>query len=110
MLFLRGFDVVISCSKDSFVKFWDLTTQHCFKTLVDHRSEIWDMEVLGSLLVTGSSDAEIRLFKITSLNGENEEAEISVSAEKKIRLLEGDEDTDENVKFFLHFLPKSFLD
>ena len=27
-------------SKDSFVKFWDLDTQHCFLTLVGHRSEV----------------------------------------------------------------------
>lgn len=31
--------MVIS-SKDSFVKFWDLDTQHCFLTLVGHRSEV----------------------------------------------------------------------
>lgn len=27
-------------SKDSFVKWWDLDTQHCFKTMVGHRSEV----------------------------------------------------------------------
>jgi len=28
-------------SKDSLVKLWDLDTQHCFQTLVGHRSEVW---------------------------------------------------------------------
>ena len=31
---------LIISSKDSFVKFWDLDTQHCFLTLVGHRSEV----------------------------------------------------------------------
>ena len=33
-------NVVISCSKDTFVKFWDLTTQHCFKTMTGHLGEV----------------------------------------------------------------------
>lgn len=33
--------VSVACSsKDSFVKWWDLDTQHCFKTVVGHRSEV----------------------------------------------------------------------
>lgn len=32
--------VLISGSKDTFVKFWDLDTQHCFKTLTGHHSEV----------------------------------------------------------------------
>ncbi|CAD5118777.1 DgyrCDS7455 [Dimorphilus gyrociliatus] len=97
VLFLKDFDVVVSCSKDSFVKFWDLTTQHCFKTLVDHRSEVWDMELFGHLIVTGSSDSELRIFRITGVNEEQDNNEMSVSAEKKIKLLEGNEDADENI-------------
>lgn len=31
---------VVCSSKDSFVKWWDLDTQHCFKTVVGHRSEV----------------------------------------------------------------------
>lgn len=31
---------VARSSKDSFVKWWDLDTQHCFKTVVGHRSEV----------------------------------------------------------------------
>lgn len=32
--------ILISSSKDTFVKFWDLETQHCFKTLVGHPTEV----------------------------------------------------------------------
>lgn len=38
--FMQDQSVVISAAKDSFVKFWDLDTQHCFKTLVGHRTEV----------------------------------------------------------------------
>ena len=58
--------VVISCSKDSFVKFWDLRTQHCFKTLTGHLGEIWSMVSLRSdqLLVTGGGDSELRVWSL----------------------------------------------
>ena len=53
-------------SKDTFVKFWDLDTQHCFKTLVDHRSEVCDFVVIkdDTRLVTGSADSELRVWDI----------------------------------------------
>ena len=35
-------NVLVSSSKDTFVKFWDLTVQHCFKTLAGHVTEVWD--------------------------------------------------------------------
>lgn len=39
-LFMAGHDVLISSAKDSFVKFWDLETAHCFKTLTAHKAEV----------------------------------------------------------------------
>lgn len=32
--------VLITGSKDTLVKFWDLDTQHCFKTLVGQNTEV----------------------------------------------------------------------
>ena len=32
--------VLISSSKDTYVKFWDLDSRHCFKTLVGHHTEV----------------------------------------------------------------------
>ena len=32
--------VAFLSSKDTFVKVWDLETQHCFLTLVEHRNEV----------------------------------------------------------------------
>ena len=44
---LQYFDISIpfdpppfASSKDTLVKFWDLDTQHCFKTLTAHRTEV----------------------------------------------------------------------
>lgn len=37
---MKEHNIIISSSKDTFVKFWDLDTEHNFKTLVAHRSEV----------------------------------------------------------------------
>ena len=53
-------------STDTLIKLWDLDTQHCFQTLVGHRSEVWGAGLLKeeSWLVTVSSDKEMRIFEI----------------------------------------------
>ena len=80
-------------SKDTFIKFWDLDTKHCFYTLVGHRSEvrfeigmgtdlpviwlsfnqIWSFVLLreDSRLITGSSDFELKVYSL-NLNPEPE--------------------------------------
>jgi U3 small nucleolar RNA-associated protein 12 len=57
------------------VKFWDLGTQHCFKTLVGHRSEVWDMVVMKNdrYLVTGCGDSELREWKIRFPDSEEDD-------------------------------------
>lgn len=41
--FMKKYDkYLISCSKDGIIKFWDVDTQHCFKTLIAHRSQVLD--------------------------------------------------------------------
>lgn len=40
VLFINGKNCVISSSKDTFVKFWDIETKHCFKTLGGHQAEV----------------------------------------------------------------------
>ncbi|KAI1286797.1 WD repeat-containing protein 3 [Halotydeus destructor] len=59
-------DILLSSSKDTYFKFWDLQTQHCFKTLVGHRSEIWDFVYLDTFkrLITGASDNELRVWEL----------------------------------------------
>lgn len=60
-------DLIISSSKDGLVRVYDVETQHCLQTLVGHRAEVWAMALdpTRGLLLTGSIDAEVRLFRLT---------------------------------------------
>lgn len=40
MQFINKHDVVVTSSKDSYIKLWDLTTGHCFKTITGHITEV----------------------------------------------------------------------
>ncbi len=57
---------ILSSSKDTLLKVWDITTQHCIETIVGHRSEIWSMALTpdGKTLVTGSADSELKIWNI----------------------------------------------
>jgi len=59
-------DYVLTSSKDTLLKVWDLGTQHCIETIVAHRSEVWDVafDVHQMILCTGSNDDEIRVWKV----------------------------------------------
>lgn len=58
--------ILVSSSRDTFVKFWDLSTQHCFKTLTGHRSEVWNFCIISKYnwLVTGCADSELRVWHL----------------------------------------------
>ncbi|KAF9006480.1 WD-repeat-containing protein [Cyathus striatus] len=57
---------LITSAKDTFLKLWDLTTQHCIQTVVAHRSEIWtiDINLEQDLLFSGSGEGELKGWKI----------------------------------------------
>jgi len=38
--FINKHNLVVTSSKDTYIKFWDLTTGHCFKTLAGHITEV----------------------------------------------------------------------
>lgn len=61
-------NVLITGSKDTLVKFWDLDTQHCFRTLTGHRTEVWSLKLMKEdrYLVTGCGDSELRVWKLTN--------------------------------------------
>jgi U3 small nucleolar RNA-associated protein 12 len=58
---------LVTCSKDSHLRVWDLTTQHCVQTVVGHRCEVWslDVDAAGQRLVTGAADAHLRVFRLS---------------------------------------------
>ncbi|BGP26588.1 beta transducin [Rhodotorula toruloides] len=57
---------LISSSKDTFVKLWNLTTQHCIETVVAHRSEAWSFayDADSNVLVSGGGEGEVKCWKV----------------------------------------------
>jgi len=57
---------LLSASKDTFMKLWDLSTQHGIQTIVAHRSEVWSLDVDSEmdLVFTGSAEGELKAWKI----------------------------------------------
>ncbi|KAG0235990.1 hypothetical protein BGW41_000577, partial [Actinomortierella wolfii] len=57
---------IVSSSKDTLIKLWELSTQHCMETLVAHRNEVWDFDVSASedILVSAGGDPDIKVWKI----------------------------------------------
>jgi U3 small nucleolar RNA-associated protein 12 len=63
-----GSTFVVTASKDSFLKVWDLSTQHCVQTTIAHRSEVWSLGINPdkTLIFTGSSEGEMKAWRIDS--------------------------------------------
>lgn len=56
---------IVSSSKDTLLKIWDLTTQHCVETLVAHKEEVWSFDVYaGGYIVSGGASREIKVWKM----------------------------------------------
>lgn len=68
-------DVAVSSSKDMQIKFWNIETQFCFKTIADHHAEVWGITLLrnDSFLVTGSKESTLRVYKITEDSSNRDE-------------------------------------
>ena len=64
--FLPGGHFLVSSSKDTLLKLWDLSTQHCVETVVGHRTEIWSFDINqeGTRLVAGSASRVLRVYSI----------------------------------------------
>lgn len=75
LLFLDSGKKLVTCSKDKFMRVWDLDTQHCLQIVGGHHSEIWSMDVDPSekFLVSGSADPELRVFRIRQSAEEGED-------------------------------------
>ncbi|KAJ3390991.1 hypothetical protein HDU84_006663 [Entophlyctis sp. JEL0112] len=69
---------LVSASKDSMLKFWDLGTRHCVETVIAHRGEVWALETFDSTrndrdesvaasaltVITGGSEGEVRVWNL----------------------------------------------
>ncbi|KAJ3723082.1 WD40-repeat-containing domain protein [Lentinula raphanica] len=60
--------MLLTTSKDTFMKLWDLSTQHCIQTVVAHRSDIWAMDVntQRNIIFTGSGEGEVKAWKVNT--------------------------------------------
>ena len=58
--------ILISSSKDTLLKVWDLDQQYCAQTVTGHRGEVCSVCVNAESrrVVTGSTDAQIRVYKL----------------------------------------------
>jgi U3 small nucleolar RNA-associated protein 12 len=67
-------DVAVSSSKDMQIKFWNVETQFCFKTIVDNHAEVWGVSLLrdDSFLVSGSKENALRVYKLTENKSQTE--------------------------------------
>jgi WD40 repeat protein len=61
---LERSSALISSSKDTLIKVWDLETQHCTQTVVGHRKEIWSFAVNQeeTRLYSSAADNQLRVF------------------------------------------------
>lgn len=75
LTFIDSGKKLVTCSKDKFLRVWDLETQHCLQIVGGHRSEIWSLDVdpNGRFLVSGSADPELRFYHIRHEAGEEAE-------------------------------------
>lgn len=57
---------VLSSSKDTLIKLWDLSAQYCRETLVGHRSEVWSFAVSKDqkVIISGGAEAQLKAWKI----------------------------------------------
>lgn len=97
-VFMSTQNVLITSSKDTLVKFWDLDTQHCFKTLIGHRTELWSLTLMkeDKYLITGCGDAELRVWKLTVRDLSDEKKPMSVNEISTMLEITGISDTDDS--------------
>ena len=80
---------LVSISKDTLLKVWDLETQCCVQTVVGHRCEIWSLGVLhraaaGPIVLTGAADELVRGYRLSTSSS----AATSDLGEDSVRVIE----------------------
>lgn len=73
-------DIVVSSSKDTQIKFWNLETQFCFKTIVDNRTEIWALAFINDLMVAGAGESGMNVYRLRK-RGDNAAQSLETAVE-----------------------------
>lgn len=68
---------ILSGSKDGLVKVFEVETQTCVQTVVGHPGEVWCMDVKNGLVVTGSVDRELRVWRFVGKRGLTNESDVA---------------------------------
>jgi U3 small nucleolar RNA-associated protein 12 len=57
---------LLTASKDTFIKLFDLGTQHCIETVVGHRGEAWSFayDSKSGVLISGGGEGEVKCWKV----------------------------------------------
>ncbi|KAI8372806.1 WD40-repeat-containing domain protein [Radiomyces spectabilis] len=57
---------ILSASKDTLLKLWDLSGQFCRETLVGHRSEVWSFDISKDqkTILSGGAEPTVKAWKI----------------------------------------------
>jgi U3 small nucleolar RNA-associated protein 12 len=57
---------LLTSSKDTFIKLFNLTTQHCIETVVGHRGEAWSFayDADSGVLISGGGEGEVKCWKV----------------------------------------------
>lgn len=64
--------IVVSSSKDTQIKFWNVETQICFKTIVDNRTEVWGLAFARDLMVAGCGESNLSVYRLSNRNKSSE--------------------------------------
>ena len=85
---------LVSSSKDTFIKFWDLNYQFCVDTIVGHRSEVWSFDINANetKMVTLSNTAEFKVWDITKKDNKKQNEDSNNNNN------DDDDDETENIK------------
>lgn len=75
---------LLTSSKDTFIKLFDLATQHCIETVVGHRGEAWSFayDAKSGVLISGGGEGEVKCWKV---DGEVLEKGVLSTATGKLR-------------------------
>ena len=66
--FLSSGGVVVSCSRDTTIKLWQVDTGYCIQTLKEHTDWIRDLDISynGTLLASCGNDQSIRVWNVST--------------------------------------------
>lgn len=81
---------LLTSSKDTFIKLFNLTTQHCIETVVGHRGEAWSFayDHDSAVLISGGGEGEVKCWKVNSdvlLHGVVTDSPLSNNNNKKLK-------------------------